>query len=150
MLEWLAKFWLEALMTGLIGGIGIAAKYAWTQIKKEFEGMRQTQTDLKSLKESIDNKFDNIETKINDMSEISRSTDVSLLRDALLRKLRYILSEVDPCVTLDDLETINSLMTQYEKLGGNGEIHKLYKRFEKIHVCPEHEHHDHYEYEEQI
>ena len=150
MLEWITKFWLEALMTGLIGGIGIAAKYAWSQIREEFEGMRQTQSDLKSLKESIDEKFDNIENKVNDLHDQSAKSDLVLIKDAVLRKMRYGLQDPSGCISMSDAETCAMLMAQYEELGGNGEVHRLYKRYEKLKVCPDYEHHEHTEeYEEE-
>lgn len=149
--EFLLKYWLELICSLFLGGVTIAAKFIWNTIKRDYlDAVKNNQTDIKELKESIDKKFDsidtkfdNIENKINDLAETSKRTDVSLIRDALLRKLRHTLAG-EECITMADLETVNSLMTQYEELGGNGEVHKLYKRFEKLHICPEHEpsHHE--------
>ena len=143
----LLKYWLEAICTLFLGGVTIAAKFIWNTIKRDYlDAVKQNQTDIKELKESIDKKFDsidtkfdNIENKINDMAEISRKNDLSMIRDTLLRKIRYGLQ--DTCVSLADVETVSALMAQYEELGGNGEIHKLYQRFEKLQVCPEHDLH---------
>ena len=141
---WLVKYWLEILLSGLVGGAGIAAKYAWGQIKKNYiDIVQQNQEDTKKLRESIDNKFDSIDSKINKLSDTSRRNDVAIIRDLLLRKLRHGLH--DDCVSLADMETSAALMAQYEELGGNGEIHKLYKRYEKLRVCPEYDHH--YDYD---
>lgn len=153
--SFLLTYWLEFICSLFLGGVSIAAKFIWNTIKRDYlDAVKRNQTDIKELKESIDKKFDgidkkfdNIETKINDLAETSKAADVSLIRDALLRKLRHVLSG-EECVTMADVETIGSLMTQYEERGGNGEVHKLYKRFEKMHICPEHE--NHIDYHEEI
>lgn len=139
---WLVKYWLEILFSGLVGGVGIAAKYAWGQIKQNYINVvQQNQDDIKKLKESIDNKFDSIDSKINALAETSRKNDVSLIRDAVLRKIRHGLQDPSGCISMADAETTAALMAQYEELGGNGEVHKLYKRYEKLGICPEFEHH---------
>lgn len=149
LLDWIFRYWLEILFSGLIGGVGIAFKYAWSQIKKEFEGIKQTQSDLKSLKEDINEKFENIENKVNDLHDQSSRSDLVLIKDAVLRKIRFGLQDPSGCVSMSDAETCAMLMAQYEELGGNGEVHRLYKRYEKLRVCPDYEHHEHHEIEEQ-
>ena len=145
--EFLLKYWLELICSLFLGGVTIAAKFIWNTIKRDYlDAVKNNQTDIKELKESIDKKFDsidtkfdNIENKINDLAETSRKNDLSMIRDTLLRKIRHGLQ--DTCVSLADVETVSALMAQYEELGGNGEVHKLYQRFEKLHVCPEHDFH---------
>lgn len=145
--EFLLKYWLELICSLFLGGVTIAAKFIWNTIKRDYlDAVKNNQTDIKELKESIDKKFDsidtkfdNIETKINDLAETSRKNDLSMIRDTLLRKIRHGLQ--DTCVSLADVETVSALMAQYEELGGNGEVHKLYQRFEKLKVCPEYDLH---------
>lgn len=144
---WFAKYWLEILLTGFLGGISIAAKFIWNTIKKEYlDAIKKNQDEIKSTNEkfaqfqtNIDTKFDKLSTKIDAMQETSRKNDLAIIKDSLLRKIRHGLS--DDCVSLADMETAAALMSQYEALGGNGEVHKLYKRYEKLHVCPEYDPH---------
>lgn len=145
--SFLLTYWLEFICSLFLGGVSIAAKFIWNTIKRDYlDAVKRNQTDIKELKESIDKKFDgidkkfdSIETKINNLSETSRKNDLSLIRDTLLRKIRYGLQ--DNCVSVADVETVSALMAQYEELGGNGEVHKLFERYEKIKVCPEHDFH---------
>lgn len=147
LLDWIIRYWLEICFSGLIGGVGIAFKYAWGQVKKELNSLKQTQSDLKSLKKDINEKIDSIETKVNNLYSQSAQSDLVLIKDALLRKIRYGLQDPSGCISMGDAETCAMLMAQYEELGGNGEVHKLYKRYEKLNVCPEYDHHIEHEHE---
>lgn len=138
-LSLIAKFWVEALMAGILSAICFLCRHVWKQLKRDFfDVVKSNQEEIKTLTKSMDEKFDNINNRIETLYDQSVKSDLSIIRDVLLRKLRHGLQS--ECISMADLETSAALMAQYEQLGGNGEIHKLYKRYEKIHICPEHEH----------
>lgn len=147
-MEWLVEYWLEVLFSAFLGVVGIAGRFIWKTLQRDYvDVVKQNQEDIKktnekmiTLQENIEQKFDTIDKKIDDMSIQSKSSDLAIIRDTLLRKLRYGLQE-NTCITLADYETVNSLMEQYEKLGGNGEIHRMYKKYETLQICPEHDQH---------
>ena len=158
LVEWLIKYWAEFVFGLFISGAGLAAKFIWNTWKKEREEyvdiIKKGQEDIKKnqadilntnehliqLEQKLDDRFDKIDNKIDDMQEQSKSSDLAIIRDTLLRKIRHGLQTEDTCISMADYETVTSLMAHYEKLGGNGEVHKLYKRYEQLHICPEHEH----------
>lgn len=143
-MEWLVHYWLEVLFSAFLGIVGIAGRFIWKTLQRDYiDVVKQNQEDIKktnekiiNLQENIEQKFDTIDKKIDDMSTQSKSSDLAIIRDTLLRKIRNGLQD-DSCITMADYETVTSLMEQYEKLGGNGEIHRLYQKYEKIHICPE-------------
>lgn len=146
-MEWLVHYWLEVLFSAFLGIVGIAGRFIWKTLQRDYiDVVKQNQEDIKktnekiiNLQENIEQKFDTIDKKIDDMSTQSKSSDLAIIRDTLLRKIRNGLQD-DSCITMADYETVTSLMEQYEKLGGNGEIHRLYQKYEKIHICPEEKH----------
>jgi len=146
LLDWILTYWLQVLFSGILGAVCLVGRYLWRSLKKDFiDVIKANQKEIKTLSESVDKRFDSIDTRIDELSQQSTSSDLALIKDSLLRKIRYGLS--DDCVSLADLETCAALMAQYEKLGGNGEVHKLYKRYEKLHVCSEHDFHIDFEEE---
>lgn len=139
-MEWLVHYWLEVLFSVFLGIVGIAGRFIWKTLQRDYiDVVKQNQKDIINLQENIEQKFDTINKKIDDMSTQSKSSDLAIIRDTLLRKIRNGLQD-DSCITMADYETVTSLMEQYEKLGGNGEIHRLYQKYEKIHICPEEKH----------
>ncbi len=149
MFEFVVKYWLECAFGLFLGGVSYGIKHAWTNIKRNYLiPIQENQQEVAELRKAIDKKFENIEKRINDMEEMSKKNDLAIIRDTLLRKLRNGLHSETKCISLADFETVSALLTQYEELGGNGEVHKLYKRYEKLHICPEYDHHDfHIEHE---
>lgn len=146
--EFILKYWLEVIFSGFLAGAGIAIRYIWCRIKKEYiDQVKKNEDEIKTTNDKlgqfqidIDAKFDKLSEKLDEMQETSRKNDLAIIKDSLLRKIRHGIS--DDCVSLADIETACALMAQYEALGGNGEVHKLYKRYEKLHVCPEHDFHN--------
>lgn len=139
-MEWLVHYWLEVLFSVFLGIVGIAGRFIWKTLQRDYiDVVKQNQKDIINLQENIEQKFDTINKKIDDMSTQSKSSDLAIIRDTLLRKIRNGLQD-DSCITMADYETVTSLMEQYEKLGGNGEIHRLYQKYEKLHICPEEKH----------
>ncbi len=148
--EFIIKYWLECLFGLFLGGVSYGIKYAWGNIKRDYlTPIKENQQEIINLKDNIDQKFSNIEKRITDMEQMSRANDLAIIRDSLLRKLRHGLQAEDKCISFADFETVSALLTQYEELGGNGEVHKLYKRYEKLHICPEHDYHHDFHVEEQ-
>lgn len=148
MLEFILKYWLEVIFSGFLAGAGIAIKYAWNQIKKNYiDVVKKNETDIKDLnakieqlESNIDKQFTQLKDDISDLAELNRKNDVSIIRDLLLRKMRYGLQSPNGCITLADYETVVALMERYEENGGNGEVHRLFARYEKLRICTEHDH----------
>ena len=155
MLEWLVQYWLQVLFGLFCGGIAIVAKFVWNTIKKEYidvvkknqEDILATNRNLEALQHNIDEKFEKLSEKMDYMQEESNASDLAMIRDSLLRKMRYGLTD-GHCVKASDYETVTSLFDRYEKLGGNGAVHKLYEKYQTMHICPEHDDYDIEEEEE--
>ena len=148
LMEWLVQYWLEVLFSAFLGIVGITGRFIWKTLQRDYiDVVKQNQEDIKNtnkkviaLQENIEKKFDKIDESIQELSNQSKSSDLAIIRDTLLRKLRYGLQE-NSCITLADYETVNSLMEQYERLGGNGEIPRMYKKYETLQICTEHDQH---------
>lgn len=148
MLDFILKYWLEVVFSGFLAGAGFAIKYAWNQIKKNYidivkqneEDIKQLDTKIEQLECNIDQKFLHLSDEINKLAELNKKNDVSIIRDLLLRKIRIGLQSTNNCITLADYETVVALMERYEENGGNGEVHRLFARYEKLQICPEHDH----------
>lgn len=144
MIEWLIQYWLQISFTAVIGIVGIAARFIMKTLKKDYvDVIKKNQDDIKTmnqqvtnLQNNIDEKFDTINKKIDVLQKQSNSSDLAIIKDTLLRKMRYGLVE-DHCVTLADFETVNSLFENYERLGGNGAVHSLYEKYMQLEICQE-------------
>ena len=144
MLEWLAQYWLNVLFTAIVGIVGVTGRFIVNTLKKDYidvvkknqEDLKETNLQIINLQANIDKKFETINKKIDNMQEQSNSSDLAIIRDTLLRKMRHGLVE-QHCVTLADFETVNSLFENYEKLGGNGTVHSLYEKYMQLEICQE-------------
>jgi len=141
-LEWLAKYWLQVFFSLICAGFGVAAKYIWGQLKKEYlDALKKNQQDildithhLENLQNNFNQSFAEINSKMDRMQEQSEASDLAIIRDSLLRKMRYGLSE-EECITMADFETVTDLFNNYEKLHGNGQVHLIYERYKKLPIC---------------
>lgn len=78
-------------------------------------------------------KLDSLDSDLNKLSTQSKASDLAMMRDTLLTKMRTGIKE--QCITQADFETVISLMNEYEKLGGDGEIHRYYDKYKLLNVC---------------
>lgn len=139
--NWLVQYWLQAIFGLILAGMGLVIKFILKTLKKDYvDVISKNQDDIKNMHKEIigfqkdfDEKFDKLNDKIHDLAEQSKASDLAIMRDTLLRKIRNGLQ--DGCITQADLETVASLIEQYEKLGGNGEIHRLYDKYILLPVC---------------
>lgn len=106
--------------------------YFLKYLKKEYlDPLRK----LSTAQEQIVIKLEQLEEKIDINKAESDANDLAIIRDILNRKMRNSLTSPSECVTLADYETVSELFNRYEKLGGNGKIHAMYKAFEKKRIC---------------
>lgn len=146
MLEWIVQYWLTVLFGLFCTGVCFALKFISNTLKKDYvdvvkknqEDNIKTNQQVFALQKSIDQKFEEINNKIDEMKEQSNASDLAIIRDTLLRKMRYGLTE-DKCINLADFETVNSLFENYERLGGNGSVHSLYEKYKQLHICSEYD-----------
>lgn len=147
--EWVIRYWTELLFSGFVATAGIALRYIWSQIRKNYidqvkkneNEIKTTNDKLEQFQTDIDAKFDKLSEKLDNMQKQSKSSDLAIIRDAILRQVRHGLQSPHGCISMSEAETTAALMAQYEELGGNGEVHKLYKRYEKLNICHDYDYH---------
>lgn len=147
--EWIFRYWVELLFSGFVTIAGFSLRYIWTQIRKNYidqvkkneNEIKATNDKLEQFQKDIDAKFDRLSQQLDNMQKQSTSSDLAIIRDAVLRQIRHGLQNPHGCLTMSEAETTAALMAQYEQLGGNGEVHKLYKRYEKLDICHDHDYH---------
>lgn len=147
--DWVVRYWTELVFSGFVGIAGFALRYIWVQIrttyidqvKKNEKEIEETNGKLDKFQTDIDAKFDKLSQQLDKMQKQSTSSDLAIIRDAVLRQIRHGLQSPHGCLTMSEAETTAALMAQYEQLGGNGEVHKLYKRYEKLDICHDHDYH---------
>lgn len=117
MLEIVAKYWLQFLLTCISGGLTALCKHFYNSAKKEREA-REKERKEESERQKL-------------LEEAVRA----ILHDRLIQSLSHFLSVEE----INDVEHDNILVVYnaYVGLGGNGTVKRLYERFdERVKVVP--------------
>lgn len=107
MYDWIAKYWLEAIFSGFLAGLGWLIKVLWT---RQQEHIQRVQNKQEAMEKGIQ----------------------ALLRDRIVGSY-YHYAEIG-CITLHGLESTEKMYTEYHNLGGNGTVTKLMEDMRELPV----------------
>ena len=105
--EWIAKYWLEALFSGILAAFGFVMKSLWQKQKAESAHNEQRQ---QAIEFGIQ----------------------ALLRDRLVQAYYHYYER--GWITLHGLEAVEKMYTEYHNLGGNGTVTKLMEDLRELPV----------------
>lgn len=112
-MEWIAKWWLEALFGIMLAGLTAGYKLLNTKIKEakraEAEAMEKQKQENALIKEAMQ----------------------ALLRDRIIQGYNHYVHEKKHC-PIYALQSIRSMYNAYHALGGNGAVDKLMEDIEDL------------------
>lgn len=113
-IEFVQKFWLQFILTGISGFLAWLCKDKYKKMKEERENEKK---EAEEHEQEQQKKIDLVEAGV-----------LALLHDRLLQVLVHSLQVKE--ITSDEMDNIVSMYNAYHNLGGNGTIKALYERFE--------------------
>ena len=108
MLDFIIKYWIEALFTGVCTFVG----FAYKKIKKRFEDQEEKQKEQDIKRKAIENGVQ------------------ALLRNELIKNFREYKQKGE--ATLLDKENMDHMFKEYFNLGGNGMMKEVHEEFKEI------------------
>ena len=112
-IEFIQKFWLQFLLTGISGGLAYACKRSYKKIKEEKEQRAKEQKEYA------------------ERQKVQETAICAILHDRLLQSLTYYLEKGE--INSDQMDNLKIMYDSYIALNGNGTIKILWERF-KEHV----------------
>lgn len=116
MLDFVAKYWLEALFGGILAALSFAVKRIWGRVQAQQAAAEKLAQDKDAERIAI------------------REAVLALLHDRLYSLARYYLDR--GWVTIQDLDNLEYLYTAYHALGGNGTGTELFERCKALPIKP--------------
>ena len=109
--EFIQKFWLQFLLTGISGGLAGLCKRIYSKMKKEKElHIREQEAYVKRQR-------------------VQETAICAILHDRLLQPLTYYLDKKE--INSDQMDNLKIMYDSYIALGGNGTIKILWERFQQ-------------------
>lgn len=108
MKEFIIKYWLEVIFTGILGLIG----WSYRKLKKRQEEQEKKHEEQERKNKAIENGVQ------------------ALLRNELIKNYREY--KIKGEITLLDKENMEHMFTEYFNLGGNGMMEEVHKEFLSI------------------
>lgn len=109
--EFIQKFWLQFLLTGISGGLAFLCKRFYSKIKQEREAHKKEQEAYLARQ------------------KVQETAICAILHDRLLQSLTYHLEKKE--INSDQMDNLKIMYDSYIALGGNGTIKILWERFQK-------------------
>ena len=109
--EFVQKFWLQFLLTGISGGLAFLCKRFYTKSKEEREAHKKEQEEY------------------NARQKVQETAIWAILHDRLLQSLTYYLEKKE--INSDQMDNLKIMYDSYIALGGNGTIKILWERFQQ-------------------
>lgn len=109
--EFIQKFWLQFLLTGISGGLAFLCKRFYSKIKQEREAHKKEQEAYLARQ------------------KVQETAICAILHDRLLQSLTYYLEKKE--INSDQMDNLKIMYDSYIALGGNGTINILWERFQK-------------------
>ncbi len=116
MLDWVIKYWLEVLFSGILFILTTSVKLLFSRLKKD-----QLEKQKKAEKESREQK-------------LIKEGVLAILHDRLYQACKYYL-EQEWC-SVEDMNNLTCMYTGYHALGGNSICTELYNRVCKLPLEP--------------
>lgn len=143
LLGFVVQYWVEFFFSFVIACFGFFIKYTINHLKSDYlDAIKNNSLEISRTNQRLDetqklfnDKLESLNIKLDDMKENSDANDLAMIRDTLLRKMRYGLTSGKNCTSMADYETVASLFSRYNNLGGNGEVHSIYNKYQKLHIC---------------
>lgn len=110
-IEFIQKFWLQFLLTGISGGLALLCKTSYKKIKDEREQHKREQEEY------------------NARQKVQETAICAILHDRLLQTLTYYLEKKE--INSDQMDNLKIMYDSYIALGGNGTIKILWERFKQ-------------------
>lgn len=123
MLDFILKYWIEFLFTGILTAFGFMFKHYFSLIQKEFK--KEREEFRKTIIEETNTKIDAVKTShkteidalINETQYLKRG--LLSVQGKLFREECYRLLEEGHVITLDEYEQLEDDHDAYNALGGN-------------------------------
>ena len=109
--EFIQKFWLQFLLTGISGGLSFLCKRFYGKIKQEREMHKKEQEEYLTRQ------------------KVQETAICAILHDRLLQSLTYYLEKKE--INSDQMDNMKIMYDSYIALGGNGTIKILWERFQQ-------------------
>ena len=109
--EFIQKFWLQFLLTGISGGLAFLCKRFYGKIKQEREMHKKEQEEYLTRQ------------------KVQETAICAILHDRLLQSLTYYLEKKE--INSDQMDNMKIMYDSYIALGGNGTIKILWERFQQ-------------------
>ena len=109
--EFIQKFWLQFLLTGISGGLAFLCKRFYNKIKQEREVHKKEQEEYLARQ------------------KVQETAICAILHDRLLQSLTYYLENKE--INSDQMDNLKIMYDSYIDLGGNGTIKILWERFQQ-------------------
>lgn len=109
--EFIQKFWLQFLLTGISGGLAFLCKRFYGKIKQEREMHKKEQEEYLTRQ------------------KVQETAICAILHDRLLQSLTYYLEKKE--INSDQMDNLKIMYDSYIALGGNGTIKILWERFQQ-------------------
>lgn len=127
MLEFIIKYWLNFLLTSIVGGLGFLCRKFWTlyqaeKLERETERDKKLCQDLKATVSAGDK-------ALQDQIDILKKGILSIQGKAFKHECRELLKE-DHEITLEEFEALQEDHNIYNSLGGNHDGDALFKMIE--------------------
>lgn len=122
--DWIIKYWVESVFTGITSGLLILIKYLKSKHKKQIE-----------CQKILDDERIRQEQQREQEMQILRLGVQALLRNEIQRAF-YDCVNKQYC-TIDEIDNIENMYTQYHSLGGNGPITRLIEKLRQFEVKKE-------------
>lgn len=110
--QFIQKFWLQFLLTGISGGLAFLCKKSYNKIKQEREQHKKEQEEY------------------NARQKVQETAICAILHDRLLQSLTYYLEKKE--INSDQMDNLKIMYDSYIALGGNGTIKILWERFQQF------------------
>ena len=110
-IEFVQKFWLQFLLTGISGGLAFLCKRFYNKIKQEREAHKKEQEEYLARQ------------------KVQETAICAILNDRLLQSLTYYLEKKE--INSDQMDNLKIMYDSYIALGGNGTIKILWERFQQ-------------------
>ena len=110
-IEFVQKFWLQFLLTGISGGLAFLCKRFYNKIKQEREAHKKEQEEYLARQ------------------KVQETAICAILHDRLLQSLTYYLEKKE--INSDQMDNLKIMYDSYIALGGNGTIKILWERFQQ-------------------
>lgn len=135
MLEFIAQYWLQFLLTLITGGLTFLCKKFWSlyQAEKKHQKTKEQEAFYEGLKDTIREGSEETQrgdAKLQSQIDIMKSGILSIQKKNFKQECRELLKE-DHVITLEEFESIQDEHNIYNSLGGNHDGDTLFEMVEK-------------------